>query len=314
MEIGAYSPETARTILEVVNYLKSNGFVITSGQKLDQRSPVNPADPPLWFRNDSGETIPPYACMQVVGTVEVGGRNYFKVDKPADSNAEAGPYLFNLHREVLDGEYGIADAGVETRTLSDSPSAAAGTRMSPQADSWKLKESDAGQYSQAGADDLDAESCRVMMLGQGAVGGMIVWESDEPDLGAEDELCANQVDDAITSLSVRVVRRPCGVDRVHGEDDSGFVTVVDDAAGGFFTGRSDEEMFGISGFAVLMSNRSTGECEWVITWINWFQERTFVQDWYVSGLDIIEEKVNAYVWDWCRLPNEVTEGVDCSAE
>lgn len=146
----------------------------------------------------------------------------------------------------------------------------------------------------------------------GGTGSTIVWEADTSGYGEGSELCADKVSAELESLRVKVLRRPCGVSTVFGEDEDEYVTVHDDAAGGFLLGRTESDVSGITGFATLLAPKDYGECEWVITWINWFEERQFVQDWYVSGLDIIEEKVNAHVWDWCRLPDEITKGVDCA--
>lgn len=114
-------------------------------------------------------------------------------------------------------------------------------------------------------------------------------------------------------LLARVLRRPCGVARVQGEDDDGYVEVIDEM--GWLENQSASRVNNKKAFAHLLSaGDSGGECQWVLDIPNLFQERQFVQDWYVSGLDIIEEKVNAHVWNWCRLDDEVTPGVDCAEE
>ena len=145
-----------------------------------------------------------------------------------------------------------------------------------------------------------------------ASGGVILWQADENYAAEDSDLCAEQSGGGITQLRVKVTRRPCGVSRVFGEDDNGYIDVFDDSAGGFLDGRSAADISGVGGFAMLMGPPPGGyDCQWVITWINWFQERQFVQDWYISGMDIVEEKVNAKVWDWCQLPDEITPGTDC---
>ncbi len=79
--VGAYSPETAKAILDMFKYLQASGFII------------NPPDrtiadtyqlAPIYIRNDSGEEIPRFACLQVTGSVELNGQHYIKVVQPVD--------------------------------------------------------------------------------------------------------------------------------------------------------------------------------------------------------------------------------------
>lgn len=152
--------------------------------------------------------------------------------------------------------------------------------------------------------------------------GIIEFVFDEGyDEGEGDENCIGEDEEepeAITSRRAKITRRPCGVCRVPGEDDEGYVVVHDSAYGGFLEGRSESQIAGMGGFAAYMSEDEEcggyNECQWVIKWMNWFSERQAVQDWYISDLDIIEEKMNIKVWSYCRLPDEITEGVDCAEE
>ena len=55
------------------------------------------------FSNESGETIPPFACMKVTGSAEDGlGNVVAEVEKPDETG---GPFLFNGEHEVGVGEY-----------------------------------------------------------------------------------------------------------------------------------------------------------------------------------------------------------------
>ena len=127
--------------------------------------------------------------------------------------------------------------------------------------------------------------------------------------GADDETCGGREEvDASNGLTVKIVRRPCGAATVFGEVD-GYLEVFD--LMGWLAGQSPANINGAMAFVHLTENEY-GECEWVLGIPNLFQERQFVQDWYISGLDIIEEKVNARVFGWCQLPNEITIGVNCT--
>ena len=153
-QAGLFTPADARMVLDAAKFVRDNGFALRA---LLRRTPLampDPAFPPIKFRNDSGETCPAYACMEVTGTATVGGRTVFTIDKP--STHWGGPYLFNLHRDVANGEYGLADAGVEVFGLSDRPTAA-GYRFGPQAGSWSLQETVTGPFMQA-ADEANIGS------------------------------------------------------------------------------------------------------------------------------------------------------------
>ena len=160
-KVGAFKPETARIVLEVMDALRRSGAVLLDGQKF----PQNPAQStPIYFRNDSGETIPKFACFQSVGTVEINGQNYVKADKPADRTGEAGPFLFNLFEDVEDGEFGVADEGPEVRVLG--ASLAAGSLVAPTKDSWELTEG-GSLASVIGDDDIGDGVIRVLVGGSG---------------------------------------------------------------------------------------------------------------------------------------------------
>lgn len=128
--------------------------------------------------------------------------------------------------------------------------------------------------------------------------------------GYETGDCADRQDvDVASGIRAKILRRPCGVQRVFGED-GGYLTVFDEI--GWLEGQSGADISGKIAFAHLMEGSYT--CEWILDIPNLFQERQFVQDWYVSGLDIVEEKVNARVFSWCQLPDEIFEGVDCATD
>ena len=105
-----------RIVLDVVKYLKASGFVI---DRPGRGSQFIPPEAPIYFRNDSGEEVPPFACMQCTGTVEYGGQNYVKINKPVDDSGDAGGYLFNGIAPVESGGYGLAHDGPFVRMLTD---------------------------------------------------------------------------------------------------------------------------------------------------------------------------------------------------
>ena len=147
--IGATSPDMMRTIVEVVRYLKQSGFVVgppsMGGREVQQSTPI-------YVRNDSAETMPPFACMQVTGTVENGGQNYITANKPVDADGTAGGYLFNGFAAIEAGGFGIANDGPVVRTLvAGSPSS--GAALVPVVASWSVAIGD-GPLFAIGADDI----------------------------------------------------------------------------------------------------------------------------------------------------------------
>jgi hypothetical protein len=143
-------------------------------------------------------------------------------------------------------------------------------------------------------------------------------------------LCDDQANDAPDTATARVIRRPCGVATVPGEE-GGFVTVYDSAAGGFLKERQAEELAGKRGFAIYLSNPdyeppeasssssssisssidTEPRCQWIIIWIDWFRTVTGVKDIIFGESTITVERHNFKVWDECDLADEIIEGTDC---
>ena len=160
--VGAYSPETAKAILDMFKYLQASGFII------------NPPDrtiadtyqlAPIYIRNDSGEEIPRFACLQVTGSVELNGQNYIKVVQPVDVTGAAGWYLFNGFAAVEIGGYGIAHDGPLVRMLTSGAAVVCGDRWRPTISQWYVTPSTSGIFSAVGEDDIDTNVMRGLIMG-----------------------------------------------------------------------------------------------------------------------------------------------------
>lgn len=172
-DIGVYTPETAKLVLEVVRYLKANGFVIEPGGRKPQ---FVPPDAPVYIRNDSGLVVPPFACCQVTGTVDVGGQNYLTIDQPADVTGEGGWYVFNgiAEIEAAADSYGIAYDGPLVRMLTDGSTITAGDRWQPMVDAWTV-EPGGSLFIAAGADDIEDDVMRAFVAtGGSGEGGSVI--------------------------------------------------------------------------------------------------------------------------------------------
>lgn len=103
-DFAVFSPEVAQQILDKLGI--SGGF--------DRQKPINPKrllqkenegdKSTQLYENKSGETIPPYGCMKVSGSVfsSAVGADIISVVKP---NSERGLFVFN-------GQYSVADGNI----------------------------------------------------------------------------------------------------------------------------------------------------------------------------------------------------------
>ena len=110
-----------------------------------------------------------------------------------------------------------------------------------------------------------------------------------------------------------VLSRPCGVEKVSGEDDEGFVEIVDNMEGSFLGGRDAEDWAGHEGIAIYVYDVDDAEatCYWLITWIDWFEPEQRVKDVVYGSRSITVQRVIDDVWRTCDLPDEVIIAADC---
>jgi hypothetical protein len=131
-QIGAYTPKQAKRIWDAVQAFERQGTA-SQGAFL----PYTPT--PIYFVNKSTETIPPYGCIQMIGSSEIDGTTYIEVDRPFDYTASVmGPFLLNGPGECLRDEIGTAQWGPIFRATKDSATYTTGTRMGPVASSFDL--------------------------------------------------------------------------------------------------------------------------------------------------------------------------------
>ena len=131
-QIGAYTPKQAKRIWDAVQAFERQGTA-SQGAFL----PYTPT--PIYFVNKSTQTIPPYGCLQMIGSSEIDGTTYIEVDRPFDySDSVMGPFLLNGPGECLKDEIGTAQWGPIFRATKDSATYTTGTRMGPVASSFDL--------------------------------------------------------------------------------------------------------------------------------------------------------------------------------
>ncbi len=160
--VGAYTPDVARLILATVQYLRQSGFVIQASGANIRNSGQGDS---IHVRNDSGEEVPAFACMQVTGAVDVGGQNYITIDKAADVTGTAGWYLFNSIAPIEIDGYGIANDGPLARILTNGTAVTCGDKWAPTVNQWYISPSDSGIISAVGEDDIETNVMRGVLMG-----------------------------------------------------------------------------------------------------------------------------------------------------
>lgn len=158
-ELGAYSPETAREILDAFRRLKASGLL----DKARPAEPLRPIPAPIWVENVSGEEIPAYACMQATGTSTSGDRTYIEVNKPADTDGSGGGFLFNGAAPIAIGKRGVGHAGPHVRAIGDGGTCTAGDRWAPQASSWQVTAATDGIFTAIGDDGIATNVVRLLV-------------------------------------------------------------------------------------------------------------------------------------------------------
>ena len=139
-ELAVFDEQTARQILAAFKHLQASGLLEPDLKAREQRGnagkTVTHQQPPIFVRNDSGETIPPYAFMQATGTANVTDSfSYITVRKPIHSTILRCPLLFNGIYEIADGDYGVAQNG-PVFSLKCDTIPVVGDRMGPSTGSW----------------------------------------------------------------------------------------------------------------------------------------------------------------------------------
>jgi hypothetical protein len=169
-EVAGFSRKNAEIILETVRYLRANGLIVPQSGRGRQ---FIPPLAPIYVRNDSGEEIPAYACLQTTGTVEDGGQNFITVDQPVDNTGDAGPYLFNGQEPIEIGGFGIAYDGPLTRMLTDGATLSSGDKCRPVVAEWYI-ELGGDLITIVGDDDIEPDTVRGVIGASGGGGAGVI--------------------------------------------------------------------------------------------------------------------------------------------
>lgn len=139
-DLAVFDEQTAREMLAAFKQLQASGLLEPDLKAREQRGnpgkTVTHQQPPIFVRNDSGETIPPYSFMQMTGTANVTNSfSYVTVRQPIHSTILRCPLLFNGIYEIANGEYGVAQNG-PVFSLKGEEELVLGDRMGPVSSEW----------------------------------------------------------------------------------------------------------------------------------------------------------------------------------
>jgi hypothetical protein len=153
-EIGVYTPKQAKRIWDSVQAFERMGSTAPS-----TAIPYTPT--PIYYVNKSTETIPPYGCVQMVGSSDLDGTTYIEVKRPFEyASSVMGPFLLNGPGECLPDEIGTAQWGPIFRAKKDSSTYSTGTRMGPKASAFELEKG--CLFSYIGDDEQEDDLIKVI--------------------------------------------------------------------------------------------------------------------------------------------------------
>lgn len=276
--------------------------------------PDSPVPYPVLVRNDSGEEIPAFGCMQITGAADVNDRTFLTVTKPTTIDGE---YIFNHNRTIAAGESGMALPWGVVKMLG---SVASPARLNPVVGAWTVAEAAEDEDSQFvgyGADATLAGTIkgRIVKEKVESTAGEVIFRFETSDYDEErPENCDEQSPTDAASFRVKVIGMPCGQGTVPGSDEDNFITVYDTL--GWLEGRDDRDLpgrIGVAGRFGMLSDYgdAVGECKWVIKTINMFRARVNVTEVIDETTQITIRTERQVVWDHCMLPDEVIVTTEC---
>lgn len=160
---GFIDKATANEAIKAFSELQRSGLLNPDAIDASMRRQPRLNEEPLQFINRSGEEIPRYGCMQITGIEEIGDRTMLVAEKPVDTDATAGPFVFNWHHAVPDGSAGTAQRDRVTRAITNGDAIAAGDPWRPAVSAWTIEQNVTGQFRMIGEDSLVEDACWIFV-------------------------------------------------------------------------------------------------------------------------------------------------------
>jgi hypothetical protein len=146
--VGVFaSPDEARIYKQIVEQLRSSGFLLQGGQ---QRPPVFEAPQEYVVYNSSGEIVPPFAVMQCISSQ----KDVIEIQKPTDRYGVNGPYLLNGGKEIPIDSRGVGRNAGPIVVHTDASATTALQTMSAEQDEWYAIQNPAGCFLYLGDSEL----------------------------------------------------------------------------------------------------------------------------------------------------------------
>jgi len=182
MEAAWFTPEQGRLLWQ--DYLSRQQLQSQLTKNYPQRRPIDEPSPHRVFvLNTTEETIPPFACLRVIGTEVVGERTALKVEKPTSTSGEFlfnGPYPIEApadavpateETDAIPEKLGVGWAyryGVVV--MLGNPPSEPNVSYGPIVDSWEIEEGD-GPFTVFGEYEITPDSETAALIGRFAGGG-----------------------------------------------------------------------------------------------------------------------------------------------
>ena len=223
-KVAVFQPDTARRMWKAYKELKSSGL-LTPGviPRMIERGHNRDNHRPKLVRNTSGEECPPYGCLQIVDTEELTDQVVLVGDKPRDTAGAEGPYVFNNHHPIPDGDTGSAQirrVGVRAlKSAADTTSTVeSGQPWGPVVDEWYI-EGGGGQFLMIGPDTTRDDLDEAFELHQVAINAGAGTEDGEGKI-VPNSIITEPSDSpyaGLKSAQVEVITAPCSQAALIGE-------------------------------------------------------------------------------------------------
>lgn len=128
-EYGVFTPYECQRIWKAVGaFERLNPALLTPRDYIGQT--------PVYFRNDSGETIPAFSIVQLTDTVDDEGKVYYIAKRPiATANALNDLFVVSGSNDIEANGFGVAQEGPIYRIKTTS-TYSVGTRLGPDHTAW----------------------------------------------------------------------------------------------------------------------------------------------------------------------------------
>jgi len=254
--IGVVSPEQMHAMWQ--DFLTRQQLAPQIRYNYPQRPPVDEVSPHrVKVKNDSGEVIPSFACMQIIGVEDIAGQTCIKVVKPTSTD---GQFLFNSHFPIAvpsETERGVGWAfrhGVVTM-LGNAPTEP-GAAFGPIVGSWEIEEG-GDTFVVFGRHDF-SDRALVGRFNGGGTSTHEIWFT------IESVLC--NADDSKTLFVTATYYTGGCTKAIPGEDEYGQIQVEDPCSILSFYTQEFLESGGVTGRATYMYPRGAEYCEavWLV--------------------------------------------------